>query len=104
MTTRYVRWEKAGGKEFSLGANFLTNQHLCWMAAARTQYSKFQPGAPEIVYPLHRLNNEYFHVIFNMGNQKLSEILSLLLISKNDNNLLNFIMRFFNIYLIKEIS
>lgn len=55
----YVQWEAAGNKDLSLGANFLTNQQLYWLAVARKLFVKLQPNAPESI---NRLQSEYLHV------------------------------------------
>lgn len=45
-----------------LGANFLTNKQLFWMALAMSKYNKYHRNVPKDYFPLARLQIEYMHV------------------------------------------
>lgn len=60
----YERWLKSGHKELQLGANYLTNQQLFWMALVRKFYVKFQPNTPQSVDPEGQLKSDYLHVVY----------------------------------------
>lgn len=53
-----------GHEDLQLGANYLTNQQLFWMALARKFYIKFQPNLPKNIDPVGKLQTEFMHLVY----------------------------------------
>jgi hypothetical protein len=59
----YLKWLR-NNTELQIGANYLTNEQLFWVAYAVTKYTKYHKIVPKRVHTDQRLKYEYFHVQF----------------------------------------
>ncbi|KAG5667502.1 hypothetical protein PVAND_015481 [Polypedilum vanderplanki] len=57
----YKNWLK-NHKDLQIGANYLTNEQLFWIASAVSNFNKYHKTVPKSTNERNRLNHEYMHV------------------------------------------
>lgn len=59
----YAKW-LANNTEKYIGANYLTNPQIFWIASAFSSFNKYHRTVPKKRDEARRLTNEYLHVYF----------------------------------------
>ncbi|KAG5668297.1 hypothetical protein PVAND_016244 [Polypedilum vanderplanki] len=59
--TNYKNWLK-NNTDLQIGANYLTNEQLYWVAFAVSKFTRFRKNKPSSIYNRNLLNSEYLHV------------------------------------------
>lgn len=65
----YKKWLETHD-DLQIGANYLTNLQLFFVANAVTTYTKYNPLTPKTFGEYKRLYDEYLHFIYKIGNRK----------------------------------
>jgi hypothetical protein len=68
----YDNWLNSNNTDHQIGANYLTNRQLFWVAAAFSHFTKHNKRVPHDIDQLQRVRDEFLHVNYkiNKGFQR----------------------------------